>query len=268
MESQNDYLHALATVCESAQKMPTPSFLYPVPALQEGFYLSPLIKQYSQYTPTPYDLQKQNMISANIINLLQETSTPILSAYMMPISPTNSWGSNSSIEDESLVKTTPLQTYISTHTKNPILRNVDSYAQYNQFLDDTWPEKCIRRGSGVIRASLYAKIADVLKGGAHVSRFRYWVKKLGFFLIEKRQPGGELAACLAMPTTSKQSSHPKTYRPYRLVARVEDFAVIIGQYHSDEKGHSGIRKTFGMVSVFMYIIMSMGVYTYVCYIIM
>ena len=242
MESQNDYLHALATVCESAQKMPTPSFLYPAPA---GFYLSPPI---SQYTPTPYDLQ-------NIINLPQEISTPILSAYMMPISPTNSRGSNSSIEDESVVKTTPLQAYISTQTKNPILCNVDSYAQYNQFLDDTWPEKCIRRGSGVIRASLYAKIADVLKGGAHVSRFRYWVKKLGFFLIEKRQPDGNLAACLAMPTTSKQSSQPKTYRPYRLVARIEDFAVIIGQYHSDEKGHSGIRKTFGMVSVFMYIIM-------------
>ena len=223
MESQNDYLHALATVCQSAQKMPTPSFLYPAPA---GFYLSPPI---SQYTPTLYDLQKRNMVSANIINLPQETCTPILSAYMMPISPTNSRGSNSSIED--------------------------SYAQYNQFLDDTWPEKCIRRGSGVIRASLYAKIADVLKGGAHVSRFRYWVKKLGFFLIEKRQSDGKLAACLAMPTTSKQSSQPKTYRPYRLVARIEDFAVIIGQYHSDKKGHSGIRKTFGMVSVFMYIIM-------------
>ena len=36
---------------------------------------------------------------------------------------------------------------------------------FQQFLDDTWPEETLRRGSAVIRNKLYEKIVETLQGG-------------------------------------------------------------------------------------------------------
>lgn len=131
---------------------------------------------------------------------------------------------------------------------NPLMRNVIAFAQFTQFLDETWPEESARRGSAVIRASLYSKIADALRGGPCSARFRYWIKKSGFFLIESAQPDGTYGACLAIPAPSKKQGQQFPQLQYRLVARLEDFVYVIGFYHNDEKGHAGIRKTYSLVS--------------------
>ena len=128
----------------------------------------------------------------------------------------------------------------------------------------------------MIRASVYARIADALRGSDATARFRHWVKKSEFFLIERSLPAtGSVGACLAVPSmkttaitssngaqqessnapNAQQSSNttpPRSAgarsREYKTVARLEDFVFIIGHYHNDLKGHSGIRRTYAMVS--------------------
>ena len=139
---------------------------------------------------------------------------------------------------------------------NPVAVNPVAHAKFERFLDETWPTEPLRRGTAVIRAELYAKIADALRGsGETAARFRQWVKKSEFFLVERTQPDGSYGACLAVPAErrgsrktpegelAKRTSRQST----RLVARVEDFVYIIGAYHNDTNGHHGIRKTYAMV---------------------
>ncbi len=115
----------------------------------------------------------------------------------------------------------------------------------------------MRRGSAIIRASLYGRIADVVRGGEGTTRFKHWVKKSEFFLVERMQPGVGYGACLAVPVVRSRAGSRKAaacgksvsvHGTYKLVARLEDFVYIIGAYHNDQKGHHGIRRTYGMVS--------------------
>ena len=136
---------------------------------------------------------------------------------------------------------------------NPLLKSVLAYAHFQRYLDETWPEDSTRRGSAVIRASLYSRIADALRGGETNARFKYWLKKSEFFVVEKMHPSGGYQACLAVPTVKSRGSAKAgggaraTRHSYRLVARLEDFAYIIGNYHNDQNGHHGIRRTYGLV---------------------
>eukprot|EP00731_Ephydatia_muelleri_P035294 Em0112g9a len=113
---------------------------------------------------------------------------------------------------------------------------------FQQFLDDTWPEITLRRGSAVIRNTLYEKIAETLRGGETTARLKHWVKKSEFFLI---------GACLAVPAVRGRLDAGKlkgaASYSLRLVARLENFSHIIAFYHNDQMGHRGIRKTYAMV---------------------
>jgi len=132
------------------------------------------------------------------------------------------------------------------------VENFLAYAQFQHYLDEKWPETSLRRGNAVIRASLYSRIVDALQGGETTARFRYWVKKTEFFLIDRTQPGVGYGACLCIPVVKSRSSTVKKagserHSTYKLVARLEDFVYIIGTYHNDQKGHHGIRRTYAMV---------------------
>ena len=106
----------------------------------------------------------------------------------------------------------------------------------------------------MIRTSVYNKVAEFLRGGEATARLKHWIKKTEFFLVERGcSTGADYGACLAVPVgktkrraSSKVQSQPR--HSYKLVARLEDFAHIIGTYHNDQKGHHGIRKTYGLVS--------------------
>ena len=117
---------------------------------------------------------------------------------------------------------------------------------FQQFLDDTWPEITLRRGSAVIRNTLYEKIAETLRGGETTARLKHWVKKSEFFLI---------GACLAVPAVRGRLDAGKlkgaASYSLRLVARLENFSHIIAFYHNDQMGHRGIRKTYAMVSCYI-----------------
>ena len=140
---------------------------------------------------------------------------------------------------------------------NPLLKSVLAYAHFQCYLDETWPEDSTRRGSAVIRASLYGRIADALRGGETNARFKHWLKRSEFFVVEKMQPGGVYGACLAVPAvksrgSSKTGGTKAMRHSYKMVARLEDFAYIIGNYHNDQNGHHGIRRTYGLVSRYMH----------------
>lgn len=140
-------------------------------------------------------------------------------------------------------------------SNNPVAASPVTHAKFESFLDETWPTKTARRGTAVIRAELYAKIADILRGSGETAtaRFRQWVKKSQFFLVERTQPDGSYGACLAVPAerrgrnTEGDLAKKAFGHSTRLVARVEDFVYIIGAYHNDTNGHHGIRKTYAMV---------------------
>ena len=240
-----ELLNALANVCETAQRMPVREstenelaqydsratssmeiFTTPQPASEPNY----------QYTSTAADPTFYQQCSSG-------TMLPPIAAmahtYLTP--PQTPFPDDECEEDASA------GSRLTTHLLNPLLQNVIAYAQFTQYLDETWPEKCQRRGSAVIRSSLYTEIADSLRGGPCTSRFRYWVKKSCFFLLERLQQDGSCAACLAIPTATNKINQDG-YQEYRLVARLEDFIFIIGLYHNDEKGHAGIRKTYSKVS--------------------
>ena len=125
---------------------------------------------------------------------------------------------------------------------------------FQQFLDDTWPEETLRRGSAVIRNKLYEKIVETLQGGEATVRFKRWVKKWEFFFMhgESGTLDGLRGACLAVPAPKARGNSgryaPIARHSHKLVACLEDFGQIIAKYHNDQKGHRGIQRTYAMVS--------------------
>jgi hypothetical protein len=119
---------------------------------------------------------------------------------------------------------------------------------FEAYLEETWPSKNSRRGCSVIRAGLYDQIVSVLHGVDVVNpKIRHWIKSCEFFTIYK-EDSIERKVSVAIPVIKGQK-HPKRFTgSYKLVARVEDFANIIAQYHNSATGHPGIRKTYGQVS--------------------
>ena len=68
--------------------------------------------------------------------------------------------------------------------------------------------------------------------------------------MEKMVPGMGYGACLAVPAAKARGNAGRnaSRHSHKLVARLEDFSQIIATYHNDQKGHSGIRRTYAMVS--------------------
>ena len=240
-----EHLNALASICESAERMPVlhkPIVSYPSVAASLNQYFTA-----SSSSTAPGTQKYPNHYYTSLCHY----TTP-LTFSTPPAATAGPSAANPQQQDEPNDRTISLIDY-PLHCKrpmNPVIRNVISYASYVQYLDETWPEKCSRRGSAVIRASLYTQISDCLKGGAATARFRYWVKKSGFFLAEKLQPDGSYAACIAVPLNPSKLDHVTsrgTTRSYRLVAKLEEFVHLIGEYHNDSIGHYGIRKTYQMV---------------------
>ena len=259
-----EHLNALASICESAERMPIISKPYTPGTPLVGGSFGP---QYPAATATSNYLQRQ--FYAPSLSLVCATPTQYNPSMTVQSSSQQASvscnGEQASFSDQTEKMQTgatpnvhssfniPTDIHCPSRPINPVMRNIISYASYLQYLDETWPEKCSRRGSAVIRASLYAQIADCLKGGASTARFRYWVRKSGFFLLEKQQINGVYDTCIAVPLHSKQqncSSNNKkavAVKQYRLVAKLEDFLPLIGEYHNDVIGHYGIRKTYQMV---------------------
>ena len=287
--SSMDYLNALASVCEAAQRISVPPNLPPsvnvynfdVPFPRQTpspplFTTSQALPGYnsSEYTtiparmaietsaplsntphiPGPYSIAP---VSASTIRHIpyQINSQSALAEVGIVPHPTALFPSPPPTPDSTTGQFQPLpppQAYPNAHL-NPVLKNVLAYAQFQHYLDETWPEASLRRGSGIIRASLYSKIADVLQGGEATARFRHWIKKNEFFVIERTQPGIGYGACLGTPAVKSRSSKSackgtKRHSTYKLVARLEDFVYIIGNYHNNQRGHYGIRRTYALVS--------------------
>ena len=317
--SSMDYLNALASVCEAAQRISVPpnpppsvnvyNFDVPFPRRTPSpplFTTSQAFPSYysSGYTTIPARMAIETSLPATSLpqfpgySVAPVSKTPHLPEYSVapvsktphfpgysvaPVSastfqhiphqinsqsvpasvgivphPTASFPSPPPTPDSTTGQFQPLpppQAYPNAHL-NPVLKNVLAYAQFQHYLDETWPEASLRRGSAVIRASLYSKIADVLQGGETTARFRHWVKKTEFFIIERTQPGLGYGACLGIPVVKsrgsksacKGTSAGERHSTYKLVARLEDFVYIIGNYHNDQRGHHGIRRTYAMVS--------------------
>lgn len=235
-----EHLNALASICESAERMPVlqkPIVTYPATLNQ---YLTTCSTQSSKYVHQSQQYFSSLCNYSTTLSLPTPPITPISSAVLQQ-------GEQSTNE---IFPGYPNPIVHCKRPMNPVIRNVISYASYMQYLDENWPEKCSRRGSAVIRASLYTQISDCLKGGVATARFRYWVKKSGFFLIEKLQQDGSYAPCIAVPLNPNKKSDvavTKCTRSYRLVAKLEEFVHLIGEYHNDSIGHYGIRKTYQMV---------------------
>ena len=258
-----EHLNALASICESAERMPIVSKPYTSgpPLVRASHY--PLVT--SDYTQRQYYAPSLPLLCGTPPQYNPSMATQQSSCLTPPITPNDAQQSSFSDAARQVEKMQQAAATPSGHSSlaipadihcpsrpiNPVMRNIISYASYLQYLDETWPEKCSRRGSAVIRASLYAQIADCLKGGASTARFRYWVRKSGFFLLEKQQTNGIYDTCIAVPVNDKQqncnSKRSTTVKQYRLVAKLEDFLSLIGEYHNDVIGHYGIRKTYQMV---------------------
>lgn len=293
--SSMDYLNALASVCEAAQRISVPPNLPPsvnvynfdVPFPRRT--PSPPLFTTSQAFPSYYSSGCTTIPGRMAIETIETSAslskTPHIPGYSVaPVSvstvqhipyqinsqsapagvgivphPTALFPSPPPTPDSTTGQFQPLpppQAYPNAHL-NPVLKNVLAYAQFQHYLDETWPEASLRRGSAVIRASLYSKIADVLQGGEATARFRHWVKKTEFFVIERTQPGIGYGACLGIPVVKSRGSKSackgtsaggERHSTYKLVARLEDFVYIIGNYHNNQRGHPGIRRTYAMVS--------------------
>jgi hypothetical protein len=225
-----EQLNALASICESAERMPVyqkPTISYPTTNLTSSMTLN------NYYLPALCNNYKATL------NFPTPPVTPITTKEQQGQQNSSKIQSFSAGYNPILHCRRPI---------NPVMRNIISYASYMQHLDETWPEKCSRRGSAVIRASLYSQIANCLKGGAATARFRYWVKKSGFFLIERLEADGNYAVCIAVPVNQNKIESDKSTKSYRLVAKLEEFVHLIGEYHNDTIGHYGIRKTYQMVN--------------------
>ena len=243
-----DCLTALASVCDSATRMRTDRQYDPSRL--------PFSVTYQSDMDDSMDTQNlmESCIRLSLENvspesscMAQEQPSPSTLQPLTPPSSPNYIYSNDGGEVYSTYST-DLQLYSAIeHYRNPVLRNVIAYARFNQYLEETWPENSHRRGSAVIRASFYAAIVNCLKGHDCGTRFRHWVHRNKFFLIENPRSGAPgSVAYLGVPTgKTLDRTIPKSYK---IVARLEDFVYIIGKYHNDEVGHAGIRKTYAMVS--------------------
>lgn len=278
MSVNTEYLNALASVCEAAPRIQIPvtsqfqaSSLRPVmaPSYNSGYF----------YSAVPFDMERREPVAIpppTVVSYAQDPYRPVHTASFpsphLPV-PISYSQPAAAVHTTSLLPlmspptpltppptpnnsfSTPLlPSYQQQPPLNPVLKNVVAYAKFQQFLDESWPQDSLRRGSAVIRASLYTKIADALRGGETTARFKHWVKKSEFFVIEKMQPGMGYGACLAVPVVKSRGSAKKTvcksarHSSCKLVARMEDFVHIIGAYHNDQKGHLGIRRTYALVS--------------------
>lgn len=229
--SHADFLNALAAVCEAAERIPVPRYHPPPPPPPPTCY--PGYAEACGATMAPYQPPIPHYPHPQ----------PDYSGFYSPPAPIDCHSSSP------VVSATP----------SPSFAAVQSTEQNNfvfqRFLDDTWPEKTLRRGSAVIRNTLYERIAETLRGGESTARFKHWVKKSEFFLVEKVVPGMGYGACLAVPAVrATRAAKGATRHAHKLVARLEDFSEIISTYHNDQKGHSGIRRTYAMVSFNLYIV--------------
>lgn len=252
-------LATLATVCASAQRLKLPTEHN---TADETLTTTTTSENYNDfYTSTghqvftsDYTATQQTFASLPLcVSTSQSQMFPPASCVVFPEFPTPPPTPDHSRAHNSMSLTQPT---------NPLTRNPLAYTKFLQYLDETWPEDPRRRGSAVIRASVYMKIADTLRGQHSGNvRFKHWVKRNEFFLIEKTQPDLDYGACLAVPVTKSRQIAGQTKRKgykahtqfgqhsYKLVARLEDFAHIIGNYHNCQKGHHGIRRTYAMVSL-------------------
>ena len=276
-----DYLSTLANVCESAQRLELPGM--DSAAHASGSFATANTVDNSDKLYYLYNTEQQTLSTSSTINHHHLDSSPLYSVtsqqQTLPLPTCLHLPQSNSLVDLLTPFPTPPPTPDNSHSRihssllspqthlgihlNPLTNNNVSYSKFQQYLDETWPEDPHRRGSAVIRASVYKKIADVLHGlFTGSARFKHWVKKSEFFLVEKFQPGVGYGACLAIPETKSRtvSTNAKTrlnckapiqvgQHSYKLVARLEDFIHIIGNYHNCQKGHHGIRKTYKMVSI-------------------
>ena len=229
--SHADFLNALAAVCEAAERIPVPRYHPhpPPPPPPQTCY-----QGYAEAGDTAMGPSYQPPIPHYPL------SQPDYSGFYSPPAP---------IDCCSSVVATPSPSFASAQS------SIQNNCVFQQFLDATWPEKTLRRGSAVIRSTLYEKIAETLRGGESTARFKHWVKKSEFFLMQKVVPGMGYGACLAVPavraTRGAGAGMSATRHPHKLVARLEDFSEIISTYHNDQKGHSGIRRTYAMVRFYV-----------------
>ena len=250
-----EYLNALASVCEAAQRINVPPRLAmsanspfiqsTIPHTSPGYYNSELagipVETPPPVTPLSHHPGLSHTTPSHGVGGAHAAYPP----WSLPTPPSTPVGQFQPLF--------PPQVYPNAHL-NPVLKNILAYAQFQHYLDETWPDTSLRRGNAVIRASLYSKIVDVLQGGETTARFRCWIKKTEFFLIERTQPGVGYGVCLGVPVVKSRPSTVKKaggerHSAYKLVARLEDFVYIIGTYHNDQKGHHGIRRTHAMVLV-------------------
>ena len=138
---------------------------------------------------------------------------------------------------------------VHEYTRNPVLSNPTSYMRFNQYLQETWPENASRRGSAVMRATLYTRIVACLKARKCRKTFQKRVKTNKFFLLEYPYKGAPNAVAYLGVPSSKASSKTDA-QPFKLVAKVEEFVYIIGQYHNQDTRHPGIRRTYSRVCLF------------------
>lgn len=140
-----------------------------------------------------------------------------------------------------------------TPSPSPSPSRTISHSQFETYLRETWPEDSLRRGSSIIRDSLYDKIVSVLQGDDTHRRLKNWIKRSEFFLVEKEGRGLLLAIPMNKSRANKKGvsagGKSESRGLHKLVAKLEDFYYIISSYHNDKNGHHGIRKTYGMVSV-------------------
>ena len=237
--SHTEFLNALAAVCEAAERIPVPRYHPPPPSCCAGYAESGITTTtVEEMGGPPYDPHY----------LHPSECPPHASGYYSPPVPIATLSccppSSASSSSSCSAASSPSPAAFAT-----LLQNGRAFQQY---LDDTWPEKTLRRGSAVIRNTLYEKIAETLRGGEATARFKHWVRKSEFFLMEKMVPGMGYGACLAVPAVrgrvSAGTSKSAACYPHRLVARLEDFSHIIASYHNDQRGHNGIRRTYAMVS--------------------
>lgn len=133
---------------------------------------------------------------------------------------------------------------------NPVLRDPVGCARFNQYLRETWPDNAQRRGSAVISNKMYTRIIACLRGRRCRKTFRDWVKVNKFFLLEYPYAGAPNAILYLAIPSDKAPNDGNGPQSFRIVAQVEEFVYVIGQYHNDLTGHPGIRRTYAKVGYF------------------
>lgn len=108
---------------------------------------------------------------------------------------------------------------VHEYNRNPVLSNPTTYMLFNQYLQESWPENASRRGSAVIRATLYTRIVACLKARKCRKTFQKWVKANKFFLLEYPYQGAPNSVAYLGVPCGKPSSKTDV-QPFKLVAKV------------------------------------------------